>query len=174
VNAYKFLGRDRTAAMTGFRWPDAEWVETDGPIERCRTGIHACRIEHLPHWIGPELWSVELDGEIVEAADAVVARRGRLVHRIDAWSAGVAQEFGESCARRANALATGLPSAAGRAADAALDAAAGWVSATAYIAAAVAGEVASGSRRGPLYQHYFLAERTRQAWWLQDRLSLID
>ena len=126
MNAYKFLGRDRTSAMTRFQWPDAEWVETDGPIERCRTGIHACRIEHLPHWIGPELWSVELDGEIVEAADA------------------------------------------------ALDAAAGWVSATAYIAAAVAGEVASGSRRGALYQHYFLAERTRQAWWLQDRLSLSD
>ena len=62
----------------------------------------------------------------------------------------------------------------GRAADAAADAAIGWVSAAAYIVAAVAGEVASGSRSGPLYQQHFLEERVRQATWLQDRLALSD
>ena len=23
-----------------------------------RNGVHACRIAHLPHWVGPELWAV--------------------------------------------------------------------------------------------------------------------
>jgi hypothetical protein len=174
VRAYKFLRKDGRAPLTGFRWPGDGWVEVDGPLEWCVNGIHACRVEDVPHWIGEELWLVELEGETVTVPDAVVGRRGRLVERIDAWSAGVAQDFGESCARRANALATGAPAAAERAGDAAANAARGLVAAAAYIAAAVAGEVASGSRRGVLYQHYFLAERTRQAWWLQDKLGLTD
>jgi hypothetical protein len=43
-----------------------------------------------------ELWRIELDGalEIAAEADCVVARRGRLLHRLDAWSdGGVAQAF---------------------------------------------------------------------------------
>ncbi|MBV8295360.1 MAG: hypothetical protein JO085_00865 [Acidimicrobiia bacterium] len=172
MRAYKFLRRDGTALLTGFRWPVNAWVEADGPIAWCHNGIHACRIEDLPHWIGQELWAIELDGETLFGPDAVVARRGQLLARIDAWSGGVAQEFGESCARRANALASGAPSAAERAGDAAAAAASGAVAGCAYVTAAVAGEVASGRRSGPLYQHYFLAERMRQSWWLQDRLDL--
>ena len=172
MRAYKFLRKDGTTLLTGFKWPVGEWVEVDGPLAWCDNGIHACRIEDLPHWLGQELWTMDVDGETLSTPDSIVARRARLVGRIDDWSGGVAQEFGESCARRANALASGAPSATGRAGDAAADAAIGWISAAAYITAAIAGEVASGSRSGPLYQHYFLAERTRQSWWLQDRLSL--
>jgi hypothetical protein len=146
----------------------------DGPLAWCANGIHACRVEHLPHWLGQELWLMELDGETLLAPDSIVARRARLVESIGAWSGGAAQEFADSCARRATTLAAGAPSAAGRASDAAADAAIGWVSGAAYVAAAVAGEVASGRRAGPLYQRHFLAERTRQAWWLRDRLALRD
>ena len=102
-------------------------MEAKGPLGWCENGIHACRIDDLPHWLGPELWVMELGGERVAAADSVVARRARLLDRIDAWSGGVAREFADSCAQRATALATRAPSAAGRAADAVADAASGWV-----------------------------------------------
>jgi len=174
VRAYKFLRQDRTSVITGFQWPSEEWVEADGPLGWCENGVHACRLDDLPHWLGPELWVMELAGEIVVAADSVVARRARLLRRIDAWSGGVAQEFADSCAQRASALATRAPSAAGRAADAVADAASGWVAGAAYVAAAVAAEVACGRRAGALYQRHFLAERSHQAHWLRDHLALTD
>jgi hypothetical protein len=172
MRAYKFLRRDRSNLLTGFQWPVGEWVEAKGPLVWCANGIHACRVEDLPHWLGQELWLMELDGDTLAAPDAIVGRRARIIERIGAWSGGVAQEFAESCAQRASALAIGAPSVAGRAGDSAADAAIGWVSGAAYVAAAVAGEVASGRRAGLLYQQYFLAERSRQAGWLRDRLSL--
>jgi hypothetical protein len=46
------------------------------------------------------------------------------------------------------------------------------VSASAYIAAVVAGQVGSGRLEGPLYEEHFLAERARQAAWLRERLRL--
>ena len=174
MQAYKFLRRDGTNLLTGFRWPVGQWVEAEGPLAWCANGIHACRVEDLPHWLGQELWLMELDGETLATPDAIVGRRARLVERIGAWSGGVAKDFGYSCAGRAIALATGVPSAAGRASDAASDAAIGWVSGAAYVTAAVAGEVASGRRAGALYQYHFLAERTRQAWWIKQRLALRD
>ena len=172
MHAYKFLRRDRTTLLTGFQWPSEEWVEAEGPLAWCENGIHACRLDDLPHWLGPELWAMELAGETVAAADCVVARRARLLDRIDAWSGGVAREFADSCAQRASALATRAPSAAGRAADAVADAASGWVAGAAYVAAAVAAEVACGTRTGALYQRHFLAERSHQAQWIRDRLAL--
>jgi hypothetical protein len=172
MRAYKFLRQDGINLLTGFRWPVGDWVEAQGPLAWCANGVHACRVVDLAHWLGQDLWLMELDGETLAAPDAIIARRGRLVERIGAWSGGVAQEFADSCARRAAALATGAPTAAGRARDAAADAAIGWVSGAAYVTAAVAGEVASGSRAGPLYQEHFLAERIRQAWWLRDHLAL--
>jgi hypothetical protein len=172
VRAYKFLRHDRTTQITGFQWPSEEWVEVEGPLGWCENGIHACRLDDLPHWLGPELWVMELAGETVGAADCVVARRARLLDRIDAWSGGVAREFADSCAQRASALATQAPSAAGRAADAVADAASGWVAGAAYVAAAVAAEVACGTRTGALYERHFLAERSHQARWLRDRLVL--
>ena len=174
MHAYKFLRYDGTTLFTGFRWPAEEWVEAEGPLGWCENGIHACRIEDLPHWLGPELWVMELTGETVAAPDSVVARRARLLDRIDAWSGGVAREFADSCAQRASALATRAPSAAGRAADAVADAATGWVAGAAYVAAAVTAEVACGARTGTVYQRHFLAERSHQAQWLRDRLALSD
>jgi hypothetical protein len=174
VRAYKFLRQDRTTLFTGFQWRVGEWVEADVPLTWCANGVHACRVDDLPHWLGQELWLMELDGTTLTAPDAIVAERGRLVENIDAWSHGVGKEFGEQCARRAAELSNGAPATAGRASDAAADAAVGWVSAAAYIAAAIAGEVASGSRAGSLYQEHFLEERARQASWLRDRLALTD
>lgn len=172
MRAYKFLTADRRSPITGFRWPEAEWVEATGPLEPCRNGIHACETDDLPHWIGPELWAIEIQGEVQPAPNGVLARRGRLLERVREWADGVAHEFADDCARRAQTLASGTQMVAERASDAAAEAASGWVSASAYIAAAVNGQVCSGSPDGPLYEQHFLAERARQAAWLRERLRL--
>jgi hypothetical protein len=177
VRAYKFLTSDRRSPITGFHWPESGWVEATGPLEACRNGIHACRIDDLPHWIGDDLWAVEVEGEVQAAPNGVLARRGRLVERVQQWADGAAREFADNCARRAQTLAdetaTGETATVDeRASDAAVYAASGWVSASAYIAAVVAGQVGSGGLEGPLYEEHFLAERARQAAWLQERLRL--
>jgi hypothetical protein len=172
VRAYKFLRGDRRSPITGFRWPESGWVEATGPLEACRNGVHACRIEDLPHWIGDELWTVEVEGEVQTAPNGVLARRGRLVERVQEWADGVAQEFADDCARRARALAGETATIGERASDAAANAASGWVSASAYIAAVVAGQAGSGRLEGPAYEQHFLAERARQSGWLRERLRL--
>jgi hypothetical protein len=172
MRAYKFLTADRRSPITGFGWPESGWVEATGPLEPCRNGVHACDIDDLPHWIGPELWAIEIEGEVQRAPNGVLARRGRLLDRLREWADGVAREFADDCARQAQTLAGGTPMVAERSSDAAAYAADGWVSASAYIAAAVAGQVYSGSPEGPLYEQHFLAERRRQATWLRERLHL--
>jgi hypothetical protein len=108
VIAYKFLGRGGASVFTGFSWPvpdggPGDWVEAD--VEPCRSGIHACLPEHLPLWAGSLLYEVELDGEVVEDRTKVIAPRGRLTRRIEAWDEGVADRYVRMCADRAHELA---------------------------------------------------------------------
>jgi hypothetical protein len=105
--AYKFLRPDGTSIFSGFRWnlPDGrptEWV--DAPIDPCRTGIHACRPSDLPLWAGRTLYEIELDGDIVEQRSKVVASRGRLIRRIDAWEGEQRDQYTRMCADRAHEL----------------------------------------------------------------------
>jgi len=79
VRAFKFLKGDRTSLLIGFRWPAGEWVNVDGPLGYCANGFHACRLDDLAHWLGPELWLIELAGETLTAADSLVARRACLL-----------------------------------------------------------------------------------------------
>ena len=108
--AYKFLRPDGTSVFTGFRWPlpdggPGDWVAA-GP-EPCRSGIHACRPAELPLWVGRALYEVELDGEIVEAGMKLVASRGRLTRRIEAWDDATREAYTRMCADRAHELARG-------------------------------------------------------------------
>ena len=98
--AYKFLLPDRVSPFSGATWPAENWVEADGPLVPCRNGIHACRIRDLAYWLMDDLWQVELDGDLVEYELKVVARRARLVRRIDAWDANTRQTFIHMCLRR--------------------------------------------------------------------------
>ncbi|HSS38800.1 MAG TPA: hypothetical protein VLT58_08530, partial [Polyangia bacterium] len=105
VIAYKFLARGARGPITSWPWSvptggvPGRWVEAAGPVAVCRSGVHACRPRELAYWIHEELWRVELDpgspdGEWIEGPDCVVARRARLLQRVDAWSeAGGAQRF---------------------------------------------------------------------------------
>src|SRR5919201_1476204 len=116
VIAYKFLAAGAVAPFTRFRWPIGEWVEAEA-VDPCRHGIHACRVRDLPIWLGRELWEVELDGEVVELERKLVAARGRLNRRLDAWNDALASEFGRFCVRRTRERVGFLPHLAGFAAD---------------------------------------------------------
>jgi hypothetical protein len=112
VIAYKFLRTDGTSVFTGFSWPlpdggPGDWVEAE--VVACRSGIHACRPEHLPLWAGQTLYEVELDGQIVEERTKVIAGRARLARRIDAWDEAVRERYTRMCADRAHELARAPP-----------------------------------------------------------------
>ena len=113
MNAYKFLRADGTGVFTRFPWPlpgdgPGVWVETNP--DPCRSGIHACRLGDLPYWAGRVLYEIELDGDVVEHKTKVVARRGRLLRRIDGWDDDFRAAYTRFCADRAHeiARATGL------------------------------------------------------------------
>lgn len=201
--AYKFLRDGAVGRFSEFEWPvpradsPGDWVDAGGELDSCRTGIHACRLRDVVGWIDDELWEIELGGQVEELSSLVVARRGRLTRRIDAWDADTALEFANVCAERARELAL-EPVHAGAGGEApafAADAAAllagrrpeMWddrlatppqsPSATAanlgfVVAHAAATAAAEHSEDAGAYQAAFDAERAWQLDWLTARLGL--
>jgi hypothetical protein len=163
VIAYKFLRDGGVAPYTGFRWPLEEWVEAAG-ADPCREGIHACAVRDLPIWMGPELWEIELGGEVVAHGRKLVAPRGRLVRRLGAWNDALIRDFGRECVRRTRERVGFLPVISGYAFDADRLAGLGRVPLAAF-AAARAAEL----RDGPTG---YDEERRLQAVWLAERLGL--
>ena len=164
--AYKFLRADGTGVFTRFAWPlpadgPGAWVETEP--DPCRSGIHACRVGDLPYWAGRVLYAIELDGEIVEHKTKVVARRGRLLVRVDAWDDDFRAAYTRHCADRAHeiARATGLE----RWEDVIEPSVPEGPALLGFVAARIA-ERAGGV---PAYH----AERARQSEWLAARLGLV-
>ena len=165
--AYKFLRPDGTSVFTAFGWtlPDDEpgaWV--DARVDPCRTGVHACRVADLPHWVAPALYEIELDGQIVHGASKLVAARGRLRRRLQAWDGALHDAYTRMCADRAHDLALSA-SPALKHWDVLIEP---WVpqgpAALGFCAARIAEEIS-----GP---HGYRAERLRQAEWLVARLGL--
>ena len=81
--AYHFVG---DALRDGRPVPaDGVWLEHDGPIEMCQSGLHASLTpwEALVYAPGSVLCRVELGGEIVTGDDKVVASRRRILGRAD-------------------------------------------------------------------------------------------
>jgi hypothetical protein len=158
VIAFKWLARGAMAPFTGVRWPLAEWVSAPagGPEG---SGVHACRIAHLPWWLDEELWRVELDGSVIERETQLEARRGRLLDRVTSWDPDA---FAQACAARAAALAAEF--ATSELAEYAALARNGGAATAAYVAA-----VASVAARGT---EAFAAERAWQAQWLARTLGL--
>lgn len=95
--------------FSGFRWPlpragePGDWVRARA-AQVCVAGIHACRAEQLPHWLGPELWVIELAGDVTESPYKLVAPAGRLVSRVRGWPSAE-RGFAEDCAARTLDLA---------------------------------------------------------------------
>ncbi len=161
--AYKFLAFGRIAPFTGFRWEPGTWVEA-AAVEGCRGGIHACRVRDLPIWLNDELWEIELAGEFVEQDRKVVAPRGRLGRRVDAWSERAAADFGRFCARRTRERVGFLPVLSGFVGD--VDR---FVSQQRFPIAGLASARAAELRDGPTA---YDEERLAQADWLAERLGL--
>lgn len=165
--AYKFLRPDGTSVFTRFRWPlpdggSGPWV--DAGVDPCRSGIHACRRADLPLWLGRALYEIELDGEIVEEATKVVAPRGRLLRRIDAWDESTRDEYTRMCADRAHELA--------RSASASLGEWDKFVEPSTREGPALLGYIArrlAEEHDGPAA---YDRERERQVAWLAERLAL--
>ena len=110
VRAYKFTAAGGVGRFTGFPWPlpadgnPGAWVEATPPSTVCAAGVHACAVDQLPHWLGPELWEVELAGDVVKSTYKLVAARGRLLGRVGGWPEA-ARSFAESCATRVREMA---------------------------------------------------------------------
>jgi hypothetical protein len=163
VIAYKFLTRGRIGPFSRFEWPVGEWVEA-GAADPCRRGVHACRIGDLPMWLDDELWEVELDGEIVEQERKLVAQRGRLTRRVEAWTPDAALAFGRFCARRTRQRVGFLPVLSGFVGDVER-----FVSQRRIGIAGFAAARAAELQGGPAA---YDAERATQAAWLAERLGL--
>jgi len=169
VIAYKFLRPGGSTIFSGFRWtlPGAgepgPWVQAP-LVEPCRSGIHACRVLDLPYWIAPELYEIELDGETVELEHKLVATRGRLLRRIEAWHDTTSGDYARDCAERARELAGSSAPALARWAEIAEATVPAGPAPLGFMAARIAEEV-----EGP---DGYRRERHRQARWLAERLQL--
>jgi hypothetical protein len=105
VIAYKFLAAGRLAPFSGVSWPEpGTWLDAEYELERCVSGIHAVRAQALLGWIDDELWTCELGGAIEDDGEVLVAERGRLLERVQAWSEGAAYDFARACATRGREL----------------------------------------------------------------------
>jgi len=166
VNAYKFLTADGKGVFSGFAWPlpnggPGSWVEAE--VSPCRSGVHACRPGDLSYWLAPALYEIELAGGVDEAGMKVIAPRGRLVRRIDAWNDATREDYSQMCIARAGELAAAARELVGTwapppAASAAGPALMGFIAAR--LAEAIDGVDA------------YVAERARQSAWLAERLDL--
>jgi hypothetical protein len=161
--AYKFLTPGRVGLFSGVRWPEpGEWLDA-GAVDPCRAGIHACRVDDLPYWLLPELWRVELDGDVVAGERMVIAPRGRLVERVTGWNEQTARAFGAACAQEARRRVEASPDLEPFAADAE-----GTAEGSPQFAAFATARLAE-LQEGPAG---YDAERARQARWLADALGL--
>ena len=135
---------------------DGGWLE----------GARATTLEHLPVWIAPELWRVELAGDVATPAAQLLAPRGRLIEQVDAWDRRMAEAFVAGCVGRTvnrvelrpDDATLGLLAADARSCGAPDANVCGWLAARA--AFVLSG--ADGYRR----------EREYQSRWLVERLQL--
>lgn len=159
--AYKFLRPDRTSVFAKFAWPVGEWVQAD--VDPCRSGIHACRAGDLPYWAGRHLYEIELDGAITEETTKIVASRGRLLRRIEAWD-DLRDAYTRMCADRGHELARGATPALGDWEAVIEPSIPEGPALLGFVAARIAEEIS-----GPAA---YRAERARQTDWLVGRLGL--
>jgi hypothetical protein len=173
MRTWKFLAKGAIGPISRFHWPTGEWVEAEGPLGLCDSGAHVCRPEDLAHWLSDELWEVEVDGEIQQGLDCLVARRARLVRRVDAWSDGGHVRFAEACRAHAIELANAAGDEARTRATGYIDDARqylelGLVAVSAFCAAAAVAKLASPDEEETAYHR----ERAWQAAWIVRHLGL--
>jgi hypothetical protein len=163
VIAYKVLEPGRIAPFTGVSWPEGEWLEAE-TVEPCRSGIHACRVADLPYWLGPQLWEIELEGEVVEQTHKLAAPRGRLLRRVPDWNVELLRAFTVSCRNQTRLRVGSIPVLSGYVGD--IDR---FRQRDRHGLAAFASARAAEIVGGP---SAYERERARQAAWFAERLGL--
>ena len=125
MTRYKFLARGATGPFSGYRWPvpsgpdsPGGWADVSVHLDPCRAGLHLCRVEDLPFWLNEELYTVEVEGPVVEHESFVLAHRARLTRRVDAWGRESAHRFSCDCAWRVRDLTAEALRSDGRATEA--------------------------------------------------------
>ncbi len=104
--ALKFLNADGRGEYSRFAWPlprdgkPGKWVKAEGKLIPCRNGIHACTLGQAPNWLNVRAYIIELDGQVIDTGNKLVARRGRLVRYLDKWDDTNARLFAADCAER--------------------------------------------------------------------------
>ncbi len=104
--ALKFLNADGRGVYSNFEWPlphdgkPGKWVEVEGSLIACHNGIHACTLEQALSWLNTRAYVIELGGEVIDTGNKLVARRGRLIRRLDRWDDTSARLFAADCAER--------------------------------------------------------------------------
>lgn len=109
--AWKFLAEGAVGPYSKFVWPMPQegapgpWVAAEDSLSPCAQGIHACHGDGLSSWLAAELWLIELDGRIERHRNKIVAERGRLHRRVEAWNRETFGAFGQACILQARHLA---------------------------------------------------------------------
>jgi hypothetical protein len=129
-------------------------------------------VAQLPQWLGDQIWTIELGGEVVDAGPALVASRGRLLSRLAVWDRSARDAFSLACARRAGRFAERVVTGAEVLELIDELAAAGDAGELGYWTAVLAGESVAGRREGADYDAAFAGERATQARWLEAELGL--
>jgi hypothetical protein len=181
--AYKFLKSGAVGLVSGFRWPTpggyspGAWVEAGAPLRDCETGIHVCRAQDLPFWMYEELWAIEIEGDVLEGVDMLVASRGRLVHRMAGWTRPGQKRFVEACRDRAAAILDRTPPERRKHADAFMQhmptyLRLEWTQLGALCAALAVSSTAGDPQEAVPIRAAYRDERTWQSQWLVDNLDL--
>ena len=99
MTLYKVLDAENRSTNGGRgKWTPGRWRTVSGPLVPCRHGLHLCRERDLVTWLGPVIWEAEVDGEVIEEPDKVVARRARIVRRVETWNERTTRLFAADCA----------------------------------------------------------------------------
>lgn len=92
MQTFRFLLDGHRDPLAGVVWSDA-WCQPPAGVVGYGAG-------NLHHWIAPELWRVELEGQIAHRELSVTAERGRLLAPVERWDRTACQEFLRWCIER--------------------------------------------------------------------------
>ena len=98
---YKVTAEDGSSCYGGTgKWRKGRWRSVKGDLVACERGLHLVTRDQIINWLGPAIWEAEVDGELIDAGEKVVARRARVVRRLNTWNETTARLFAADCAER--------------------------------------------------------------------------
>jgi len=96
---YKVLDKSQNSCFGGNHfWEVGKWYEVSGELIPCQNGFHFCQAKDLLKWIGEEIWEAQVEGEVIDFDDKLIARRARITRRCN-WDKHMARLFAVQCAQ---------------------------------------------------------------------------